>query len=57
MDAIVAFMQGKVSEEIYVEQLTSFEAGGGPKVCYLKRALYRLKQLAQLWQEKLSRAF
>ena len=46
MDAIVAFTQGEVSEEIYVEQPTGFEAGGGPKVCRLKRALYGLKQSA-----------
>jgi hypothetical protein len=56
MDAIVAFTQGEVSEEIYVEQPTGFEAGSGPKVCRLKRALYGLKQSARLWQEKLSRA-
>jgi Reverse transcriptase (RNA-dependent DNA polymerase) len=57
MDAITAFTQGEVSEEIYVEQPTGFEAGGhgGPKVCRLKRALYGLKQSARLWQEKLSR--
>jgi hypothetical protein len=55
MDAITAFIQGEVSEEIYVEQPTGFEAGGEPKVCRLKRALYGLKQSARLWQEKLSR--
>jgi hypothetical protein len=49
MDAIVAFTQGEVSEEIYVEQPTGFEAGGSPKVCRLKRALYGLKQSARLW--------
>ena len=43
MDAIIAFTQSKVLEEIYVEQPTSFEVGGGPKVCRLKRALYGLK--------------
>ena len=57
MDAITAFTQGEVSEEIYIEQPTGFEADGrgGPKVCRLKRALYGLKQSARLWQEKLSR--
>jgi len=55
MDAITAFTQGEVLEEIYVEQPTGFEAGRGPKVCRLKRALYGLKQSARLWQEKLSR--
>jgi hypothetical protein len=50
MDAITAFTQGEVLEEIYIEQPTGFEAGEhrGPKVCRLKRALYGLKQSAQL---------
>jgi hypothetical protein len=43
MDTIIAFTQGEVLEEIYVKQPTSFEASGSPKVCRLKRALYRLK--------------
>jgi hypothetical protein len=55
MDAIIAFTQGEVLEEIYVEQPTGFKADGGPKVCRLKRALYGLKQSARWWQEKLSR--
>ena len=46
MDAIIAFTQGEVLEEIYVEQPTDFEVGGGPKVYRLKRVLYRLKYLA-----------
>ena len=48
MDAIVAFTQGEVLEEIYVEQPTGFEVGGSPKVCRLKHALYGLKQSARL---------
>ena len=55
MDAITAFIQGEISEEIYVEQPTGFESKNGPKVCRLKKALYGLKQSARLWQEKLSR--
>src|SRR5579871_854038 len=55
MDAITAFVQSEVSNEIFVEQPSGFEAEGGPKVCRLKRALYGLKRSARLWQEKLSR--
>jgi hypothetical protein len=55
MDAIIAFTQSEVDDEIYIEQPTGFKAEGGPKVCCLKRALYGLKQLARLWQEKLSK--
>jgi hypothetical protein len=48
MDAIIAFIQSEVLEEIYIKQPTSFEAGRGLKVYCLKHALYRLKQLVQL---------
>ena len=48
MDAITAFIQGEISEEIYVEQPTGFESKNGPKVYRLKKALYRLKQSARL---------
>lgn len=54
MDAITAFLQGELSEEIYMRQPESF-SDGTEKVCRLNKSLYGLKQSSRVWNEKLSR--
>ena len=44
MDVKIAFLNGVVEEEVYVEQPLSFEAHDREShVCKLKKALYSLK--------------
>lgn len=43
MDAVTAFLQGDLDEEIFIEQPPSYSDGSG-RVCKLKRAMYGLKQ-------------
>lgn len=57
MDAVTAFLQGDLEEEIYMEQPPCFEQPGeGPKVCRLNKALYGLKQSSRVWNAKLDTA-
>ena len=45
MDVKTAFLNGKISEEVYLEQPEGFETHDpNAFVCKLKKALYRLKQ-------------
>ena len=50
MDAISAFTQSDLKEEIYVEQPEGYEDGTG-RVCLLKKSLYGLKQASWNWRE------
>lgn len=52
MDAVTAFLQGDLSDEIYMVQPNSFE-DGSEKVCLLKKSLYGLKQASRIWNLKL----
>ena len=52
MDAVTAFLQGDVEEEIYLEQPKGF-ADGSERVCKLNRAIYGLKQAGRQWNVKL----
>lgn len=52
MDAITAFLQGDLDEEIYMLQPESFEDGSS-KVCRLNKAIYGLKQAGRQWNRKL----
>lgn len=52
MDAVTAFLQGDVDEDIYVAQPEGFDDGTG-RVCKLKRAIYGLKQAGRQWNKKL----
>lgn len=57
MDAITAFLQGDLNEEIYVEQPCSFEDKSEPrKVCRLKKALYGLKQSSRVWNDRFDKS-
>lgn len=55
MDAKTAFLQGELIEEIYMHQPEGLDDKSG-KVCRLKRALYGLKQLSRVWNDKLNEA-
>ena len=52
MDAVTAFLQGDVDEEIYMEQPEGFDDGTG-RVCRLNRSIYGLKQAGRQWHKKL----
>lgn len=51
MDAVTAFIQGDVSEEIYMVQPKQYRQG--EKVCKLNKEIYGLKQASRLWNIKL----
>nr|GEU51681.1 retrovirus-related Pol polyprotein from transposon TNT 1-94 [Tanacetum cinerariifolium] len=47
-----AFLNGKISEEVYVEQPPGFESSEFPNyVCKLNKALYGLKQAPRAWYQ------
>jgi hypothetical protein len=48
MDAVAAFLNSNLDEEIYLEQPEGFNDGSG-FVWKLKKSIYGLKQLARLW--------
>lgn len=52
MDAVTAFMQGELSDEIYLEQPDGFN-DGTKRVCKLHRAINGLKQSGRVWNIKL----
>ncbi|GKF11496.1 retrovirus-related pol polyprotein from transposon TNT 1-94, partial [Tanacetum coccineum] len=55
MDVKSAFLNGKFSEEVYVQQPPGFESSEFPNhVCKLNKALYGLKQAPRAWYETLS---
>lgn len=55
MDAITAFLQGELTEEIFMEQPDCY-TDGTKKVCKLNRAVYGLKQAGRQWNLKLDAA-
>uniref|UniRef100_W4VRQ4 Putative retrovirus-related pol polyprotein from transposon tnt n=1 Tax=Corethrella appendiculata TaxID=1370023 RepID=W4VRQ4_9DIPT len=52
MDAVTAFLQGDLSEEIYMRQPPMYSTDNS-KCCRLKKALYGLKQASRVWNRKL----
>lgn len=52
MDAITAFLQGDLEEEIYVQQPDGFRDGSN-RVCKLIKAMYGLKQSGRQWNNNL----
>lgn len=53
MDAVTAFLQGELNEEIYMRQPECF-ADKTNRVCRLRKSLYGLKQSSRVWNMKLS---
>lgn len=53
MDAVTAFLQGELQDEIYMIQPQRFD-DGTQKVCRLKKSLYGLKQASRIWNHKLN---
>jgi hypothetical protein len=54
MDVKSVFLNGKISELVYVEQPPSFEDPKSPNHVYkLSKALYGLKQAPHAWYERL----
>ena len=53
MDAVTAFLQGELNEEVFMEQPEYFNDGTG-RVCALKKSIYGLKQASRVWNIKLS---
>lgn len=55
MDAVTAFLQGELSETIYMDQPEGF-SNGTDQVCRLNKAVYGLKQAGRTWNLKLNDA-
>lgn len=55
MDAVSAFLQGDLDEEIYIHQPDGAN-DGTPRVCKLKKAMYGLKQSGRQWNRELDKA-
>ena len=54
MDVITAFLNGTLTEDVYMEIPEGFHATGDTnKVCHLKRALYGLRQAPRVWYNKI----
>ena len=54
MDAVSAFTQADLEQDIFAQQPEGFEVGS-TQVCKLNKALYGLKQASYLWQQALRR--
>lgn len=54
LDVETAFLNGEVTEELYVRQPRGYERGDRTMVCRLWKAIYGLKQAARAWYKKLS---
>lgn len=52
LDAITAYLQADLSEEIYMEQPEGYDDGSGQS-CKLNKAIYGLKQAGREWNRKL----
>lgn len=53
MDAVTAFLNGELKEEIYMSQPTRFD-DGTTRVCKLKKSMYGLKQASRDWNRELN---
>ena len=54
MDVKTTFLNGAVEEQVYVEQLLSFETHDREyHVCRLKKSLYSLKQAPRTWYDRI----
>jgi hypothetical protein len=53
VDISHAYLNGDLTEEIFMEQPERFEVGGPEYVCRLRKSLYGLKQAGRVWNKKL----
>lgn len=53
LDAVTAFLNGELHEDIYMLQPECFNDGSG-RVCKLQKSLYGLKQASRAWNQKLN---
>jgi hypothetical protein len=54
MDVNIAFLNGEIKEEVYIEQLYGFVIHEKEShVCRLKKAMYGLKQEPQAWYARI----
>lgn len=53
MDAVTAFLNAKLQEEIFMAQPIGFDDGSG-LVCKLNKSIYGLKQSSRVWNEELN---
>ncbi|POM64501.1 Uncharacterized protein PHPALM_19960 [Phytophthora palmivora] len=51
VDVSTAFLNGHLSDSIYMRQLIGFRSRSGKLVCKLKKSLYGLKQAPRIWWE------
>lgn len=54
MDAVTAFLQGEIDEEIYMSLPPGYEDEN--RVCKLNKSIYGLKQASRQWNKKLNAA-
>ena len=47
MDVKTTFLNGNLTEEVYMTQPKGFKSGSGSKVCKLQRSVYGLKQASK----------
>ncbi|KAJ0522114.1 putative RNA-directed DNA polymerase [Helianthus annuus] len=58
MDVKTAFLNGKLTENVYIEQPIGYvKKGEEHKVCQLKKALYGLKQAPRAWYSRIDGYF
>lgn len=53
LDAVTAFLNGKLDEDIYMQQPVHFEDGSS-KYCKLQKCIYGLKQASRVWNNTLN---